>query len=74
MAPFAGSAMISPLDDEKTRNEDTVQIMLAEQGGGGRLQLLQKIAGVVKTYLSMFNHWDGPYVHGHGGKPCVVDT
>ena len=40
VAPFAGSAMISPLDDEKTRNEDTVQIMLAEQGRG--LQLLQE--------------------------------
>ena len=39
VAPFAGSAMISPLDDEKTRNEDTVQIMLAEQGR----RLLQEI-------------------------------
>ena len=32
VAPFAGSAMISPMDDEKTRERDVVQIMLAEQG------------------------------------------
>ena len=32
VAPFAGSAMISPIDDEKTRDRDVVQLMLAEQG------------------------------------------
>ena len=32
VAPFAGSAMISPIDDEKTRDRDVAQLVLAEQG------------------------------------------
>ena len=56
VAPFAGSAMISPIDDEKTRDRDVVQLMLAEQGRQNFIQLLQHSILFIRIFY--FISWE----------------